>query len=128
MTIYESSGKLFPNPPFDFSKSLNFAVMFTPTSDEQSISNLSLTKAVYIKNMTMAFKVEDIGTVEKPVLSYNLYAYDEIRDEIKFEVLERIKFYLSLKDNLKAFYALGRDDIKFKPILEDFMACIKSNF
>ena len=83
MTIYESSGKLFPNPPFDFSKSLNFAVMFTPTSDEQSISNLSLTKAVYIKNRTMAFKVEDIGTVEKPVLSYNLYAYDEIRDEIK---------------------------------------------
>jgi DNA-3-methyladenine glycosylase II len=119
MTIYESSGKLFPNPPFDFSKSLNFTVMFTPTSDEQTISNLSLTKAVYIKNMTMAFKVEDIGTVDEPVLFYTLYAYDEISDEIKFELLERINFYLSLEDGLKDFYSLGRDDIEFNPILED---------
>jgi DNA-3-methyladenine glycosylase II len=119
MTIYESSGKLFPNPPFNFSKSLNFADMFTPTGDEQTIFNLSLTKAVYINNMTMAFKVEDIGTFKKPVLSYNLYAYDEIRDETKFELLERIKFYLSLDDDLNLFYALGRGDIKFNPILED---------
>ncbi len=57
--------------------------MFSPTSDEQTISGASLTKAVYLKKMTMAFKVKDIGTVEKPVLSYNLYAYDEISDEIK---------------------------------------------
>ncbi len=119
MTIYESNGKLFPNPPFDFSKSLNFAVMFTPTSDEQVISKLSLTKAVYIKNRTVAFKVKDIGTINKPVLSYTLYAYDEINDEIKFELLERIKFYLSLEDDLKTFYSMGRDDIKFNHILED---------
>ena len=111
MTIYESSGKLFPNPPFDFSKSLNFAITFTPTSDEQNISSLSLTKAVHIKNMTIAFKIEDIGTVDKPVLSYTLYAYDKISDEIKFEILERIKFYLSLEDDLKPFYSLGRDDL-----------------
>jgi len=119
MTIYKISGKLFPTPPFDFSKSLSFAGIFSPTSDEQTISGASLTKAVYLKNMTMAFKVEDIGTVEKPVLSYNLYAYDEIRDEIKFDLLERIKFYLSLEDDLKPFYALGREDIKFNPVLED---------
>ena len=119
MTIYKISGKLNPKPPFDFSKSLSFAGMFSPTSDEQAISKSSLTKAVYLKNMTMAFKVEDIGTVEKPVLSYTLYAYDEIRDEIKFELLERIKFYLSLEDDLKPFYALGREDIEFNPVLED---------
>ncbi len=119
MTIYKISGKLFPTPPFDFSKSLSFASMFSPTSDEQTISGVSLTKAVHLKNMTMVFKVEDFGTVEKPVLSYNLYAYDEIRDEIKFELLERIKFYLSLEDDLKPFYTLGREDIKFNPVLED---------
>ena len=60
--------------PFDFSKSIQFMNMFTPTVDEQTMDDLSLTKAVYHKDKTMAFKLEDHGTVEKPVLSYTLFS------------------------------------------------------
>ena len=48
--------------------------MFAPTGGEQSTNDLSLTKAVYIEDQTLAFRIEDEGTVEKPILKYTLFA------------------------------------------------------
>lgn len=118
MKLYTLQGKLFPTPPFDFSKSLHFAGMFTPTEDEQTISGFTFTKAVYLENQTLAFRLEDEGTVGEPVLSYTLFAYEKI--ETESALLDRIKFFLSLDDDLRSFYALGREDPEFAPVLEDF--------
>jgi len=41
MMFHSVQGKLFPKPPFDFSKSLNFVGMFAPIGGEQAISGLS---------------------------------------------------------------------------------------
>jgi DNA-3-methyladenine glycosylase II len=60
-------GKLFPKPPFDFSKSLNFVGIFAPIGGEQAISGLSLTKAIYLENRTLAFRLKAEGTVSEPV-------------------------------------------------------------
>jgi DNA-3-methyladenine glycosylase II len=119
MELHKTQGKLHPTPPFDFSKSLSFAGMFSPTGGEQTISSLSLTKAVYLEGGTLAFKLVDEGNIEKPVLSYTLFSYEKMNKEIKSELLDRIKFYLSLEDDLKPFYTIGRDDPDFNPVLED---------
>ncbi|HML04207.1 MAG TPA: DNA-3-methyladenine glycosylase [Methanobacterium sp.] len=119
MELHEIQGKLFPIPPFDFSKSLSFTSMFTPTEGEQTISDLSFTKAIYLEDQTLAFKLEDYGTIEKPILSYTLYSEDKISDKIKNELLDRIKFYLSLEDDLTQFYEIGREDPDFSTVLED---------
>jgi hypothetical protein len=37
-TLYSQTGTLTPRPPFDFSKSLEFLGLFTPTKDEQILS------------------------------------------------------------------------------------------
>ena len=44
MILHSLQGKLFPEPPFDFSKYPNFVGMFAPPGGEQVISGLSFTK------------------------------------------------------------------------------------
>ena len=119
MELHKIQGKLFPTPPFDFSKSLSFTSSFTPAKGEQTISDLSLTKAIYLEGQTLAFRLDDEGTIEKPVLSYTLFCEDEIDDKVKSELLDIINSYLSLEDNLKPFYELGREDPDFSPVLDD---------
>lgn len=119
MKLYNLQGKLNPVAPFNFSLSLNFISMFPSTQNEQTISNISLTKAVYLKNRTLAFKLINEGTTSKPILSYTIYSTEEINEEIKIEFIDRIKFYLSLDDNLKSFYAIGKKDPYFKSIIND---------
>ncbi len=118
MNLEIVQGKLFPVSPFDFSKSIQFMNMFTPTVDEQTVENLSFIKAVYHKNRTMAFKLEDHGTVEKPVLSYTLFSDETIDENLESGLLDRIKFFLSLDDDLKPFYNHGLKDDAFKLVID----------
>ena len=117
MKVKSIEGKIFPTSPFDFSKSVNFMNMFTPTKDEQTLNNQSFTKAVYIKDQTLGFKLEDIGTIEKPVLQYTIFSDKTLEDDIKSELLDRINFYLSLEDDLKPFYSHGLEDKAFKSVI-----------
>jgi DNA-3-methyladenine glycosylase II len=119
LILHSLQGELFPKPPFDFSQSLNFIGMFTPAEGEQVISDLSFTRAIYLGNQTLAFRLKDESTVSKPVLSYTLYSYEEINEEIKSALLDRIKFFLSLDDDLKPFYDLGSEDPSFAPVLDE---------
>ena len=111
-------GKLVPVHPFDFSKSINFMNMFSPTSGEQTLHDLSFTKAVYIEDQTMAFRLENNGTVEEPVLLYTLFSRESITDHLESELLNRIKFFLSLEDDLKPFYDHGMKDKNFQTVIK----------
>ncbi|HTX61334.1 MAG TPA: hypothetical protein VMC48_03420 [Methanobacterium sp.] len=110
-------GKLFPKAPFDFKKSLEFINRFTPAADEQTVHIKSFTKAVYLEDQVLAFKIEDRGQVEEPELYYTFYSEDEINKKIKTELEDRISFYLSLDDDLNPFYAIGNEDKKFNQII-----------
>ena len=118
MKVNSIKGKLFPTPPFDFSKSINFMNMFYPTEGEQTFDDLSFTKAIYLEDQTVAFRLENNGTVEKPVLLYILFAHEAINEDMKAELIDRIKFFLSLEDDLKPFYLHGIQDKMFKPVLK----------
>ena len=117
MKVNSIEGKLFPKSPFDFSKSINFMNMFYPTEDEQTLEDLSFTKAVYLEDQTMAFRLENEGTVEKPVLLYTLFSHEVITEDMEAELIDRITFFLSLEDDLKPFYTHGIKDKTFKPVL-----------
>ena len=67
--------------------------MFTPTEDEQTTKELSITKAVYLEDRTIAFKLEDHGTVEKPVLLYTLFSDNSINENLESLLLDRINFF-----------------------------------
>jgi DNA-3-methyladenine glycosylase II len=116
--MYQETGTLTPTPPFDFSKSLQFLGIFGPTKNEQTVSTHSLTKAISIDGQTVVFQLTSIGTTEKPGLEYTLFSAKPFSQAMQNAVVERITFFLSLKDDLQAFYRLGRADPDFAPIIE----------
>ncbi len=119
MELYNINGEIYPKPPFDFSKTLNFTQTFLPSKNDQNITDLTLTKSIYLTGQTIAFKLVNKGTVEHPVLSYSLFSYQEINKQTESELLDRISFYLSLEDDLIPFYKIGYKDPDFKEVIKD---------
>ena len=116
--MYTESGTLIPTPPFDFNKSLNFLGVFIPTKREQIISPDILTKAISIDGQTIVFQLISIGTIKNPQLEYTLFSTQPITEETQNAVVERMTFFLSLKDDLQPFYRIGQEDADFSPIIE----------
>jgi DNA-3-methyladenine glycosylase II len=89
-----------------------------PTKQEQTISSHTLTKAISIDGVTIIFQLTSIGTTESPQLEYTLFSAEHITEEMQNAVVERMTFFLSLKDDLQPFYRIGREDADFAPIIE----------
>jgi DNA-3-methyladenine glycosylase II len=112
------SGTLTPTPPFDFDRSLNFLGVFMPTKQEQTISSHTLSKAISIDGQIIVFQLISIGTTEEPQLEYTLFSAEPISEETGNAVVERMTFFLSLKDDLLPFYRIGQEDTDFASIIE----------
>ena len=118
MTLHTHAGQLQPTAPFDFAKTLNFLGMFRPTSQEQFLTPTSITKAINIDRHPVVFKLESIGSLDQPNLTYTLYA-DHAFDQPTIDAaLDRIRFYLSLDDDLRPFYAAAEGDRHFAGIVK----------
>ncbi len=117
--MYTNTGYITPTAPYDFTKSLNFLGFFPATQDEQAVTEQALTKAVYVDGQLIAFRLASTGTIDKPQLTYTLFSEQAIDDTIKNATIDRIVFFLSLDDDLRPFYARGREDTDFAPIVEE---------
>lgn len=119
-------GTLSPRAPFDYTKTLSFLSGFGPTGGEQSFAGQTLTKAVTLNGRAVAFEVwsekqetqgdQESGSDEK--LAYRLSSEQPISEEEHAALVDRIRFFLSLDDDLAPFYAIGRADADFAPVIE----------
>lgn len=119
-TLSTVSGELTPRAPFDFAKAYSFLQGFSPTAGEQTFTDGSITKAVTIGDQAVAFTVRSVGTVEQPRLAYTLASARPLSAAEQAVCADRISFFLSLDDDLAPFYALGRADPIFAPVIERF--------
>lgn len=117
MTMFTESGQLPTVPPFDFAQSLAFLGGFRPMNNEQTLTGDTLVKAVSVAGQVVAFQVKSSGSIEQPEVAYTLFSEQPISDETRRAVVDRASFFLSLSDNLRPFYAIGRDDPAFAPIV-----------
>ncbi len=117
--MYTETGYITPVAPYDFEKSLNFLGFFSPTQGEQAVTEQVLTKAVYVDGQLIAFQLTPTGTIDKPQLAYTLFSEQPFNEEIKNAAVDRIIFFLSLDDDLRPFYAIGREDADFAPIVQE---------
>lgn len=109
-----ASGVLTPALPFDFAQTLRFLDMFSPASGEHTVIEETLTKAVMVNREAVAFT---IGRAESETLRYTLSAAT-MTEEIERAALDRVRFYLSLDDDLAPFYHIALDhDEAFAPIV-----------
>jgi hypothetical protein len=60
----EREGTLRPVAPFDFDQSLDFIQTFSPMHGEQLVSETTLTRAAWVSQAPVAFKLRATGTVE----------------------------------------------------------------
>ncbi len=118
MKLQTVEGKLYPENPFDFNKSLSFIDRFFPSEDEYWIDEISLSTAIQVGNSTVGFRIESVGTVEKPVLNYHLFS-TEIDKDLTDRIIDRITFFLSLNDDLKPFYSEAAFDDVFKKVVDN---------
>jgi DNA-3-methyladenine glycosylase II len=112
------TGHLTPTPPFDFSQSLGFLGAFAPTQSEQTLAAHTLAKAVSIAGQAIVFQLTSAGDVAAPRLDYTLFSDQPIAEPVQHIAVERMRWYLSLDDDLRPFYALGQADPAFAPILQ----------
>ena len=117
--MHTETGHITPIAPYDFAKSLNFLGFFPATQGEQATTEQVLTKAVYVDGQLLAFRITSTGTIDKPQLIYTLFSEQVIDDIIKNATIDRIMFFLSLDDDLRPFYAIGREDADFAPIVQE---------
>lgn len=111
MTLQHLKGHLTPVEPFDFAKSLAFIGAFPPVRGEQTQGDLTLTKGVMIAGQPVVFRLTDAGML----LNYEAWSPSPIAQAA---LEDRLRFFFSLNDDLEPFYAVGRRDPAFAPILE----------
>ncbi|MGI9060005.1 MAG: DNA-3-methyladenine glycosylase 2 family protein [Ktedonobacteraceae bacterium] len=116
--MHTATGYLSPTAPFDFSKSLKFLGFFPPMQNEQGLAPLTLTKALSIQGQPIAFQLTSTGTIDEPQLAYTLLSEEPMTEDIQLATIDRITFFLGLEDDLRPFYAIGREDAIFAPIVE----------
>lgn len=119
MTLHTIEGKLSPTVPFDFTKSLSFLGNFSPMRGEQKTTAQTLTKAVSIEGQVVAFQLHSLGTVEEPHIAYALFSDAPLSKEVTQQAIDRVRFFLSMDDDLRPFYQIGFDDPDFTPVLQD---------
>ena len=100
-----------PTQPFHFAHSLNFLRMFKPMSGEHVIANGSLTKALMLNGQAIWVTVRADG-------NQMIVNHAEAATVSATQIGERVRFWLSLDDDLSAFYALAQDDAVFAPIVK----------
>src|SRR3989449_7207423 len=118
MGLYSEEGSLRPTPPFDFAKSLDFLGMFPPMREDQTISEMSMTKAVRVGGRAIVFQLKPTGTIKMPGLKYTLFADHPFSRGLTEVVIDRISFFLSLSDELDQFYRTAINDSNFAPVLQ----------
>jgi DNA-3-methyladenine glycosylase II len=122
------TGTLTPRSPFDFARTLGFLHAFGPTADEQALADGSVTKAVTLHGHAVAFNVQNVGTIEDPRLAYTLIAEHPLSDADHAAIADRMRFFLSLDDDLQSFYTIGRADPRFAPVIERFYGLHQPKF
>jgi DNA-3-methyladenine glycosylase II len=118
MGLYSEEGSLRPIPPFDFAKSLDFLGMFPPMREDQTVTELSMTKAVRVGGRAIVFQLKPTGTIKMPGLKYTLFADHPFSRGLTEVVIDRISFFLSLSDDLDQFYRIAINDSNFAPVLQ----------
>jgi DNA-3-methyladenine glycosylase II len=118
MVLYSEEGTIRPTPPFDFAKSLDFLGMFPPMREDQTVSELSMTKAVRVGGRAIVFQLKPTGTIKMPGLKYTLHADHPFSHGLTEVVIDRISFFLSLSDDLDQFYRTAINDSNFAPVMQ----------
>ena len=115
--MHKVSGTISVVPPFNLSMSVRFLEMFRQMSDEQELADGSITKALMVDGKTILFRVKQTGTEDSDPVEYELISNVSLAKTVRENVVDRISFFLSLKEDITPFYEIAKkDDPVFYPV------------
>jgi DNA-3-methyladenine glycosylase II len=102
--------------PFDFGASLRFLRDFPAMTGEQATTTQALTKAIRADGHTVVASLTALPDGQ-PGLHADLHSAEPLPSSAEDAAADRLSFFLGLDDDLSEFYALGRADPGFAPVL-----------
>ena len=81
-------------------------------------NNAALSKAFYVGDKVAVFQATASGTPEQPALAYTLWSEQPLTASEQAKGVEDITFFLSLRDDLRPFYAVAEHDPHFAPVIK----------
>jgi DNA-3-methyladenine glycosylase II len=100
--------------PFDFARTLGFLGCFPPTAGEQQLAPSGLGKVLSVSGRAIACTV--MATARRTELAVTLRADAPIDEATCDATIARLRFHLSLDDDLAPFYALASRDPAFSKV------------
>ncbi|MFL5734556.1 MAG: DNA-3-methyladenine glycosylase family protein [Chloroflexia bacterium] len=116
-TLQVKQGTLEPRRPFSFERTLDFVGSFSPAMGEQQVGPGSLTKAVLINEKPVVFRV-DAGDEPGESLHYRVFSREPLTPDEEAAAVDRVRFYLSLDDDLEPFYSIAEGDPPMRRVVE----------
>lgn len=116
-SLHNYAETLTPRAPYSFAQTLRFITMFTPMDAEQTIGGGTLTKAITLNGRAVVFALCEAGTIEAPRLALTLTSATPLSDAERAALSDRVRFFLSLDDDLTAFYATAQADPEMAPVI-----------
>jgi DNA-3-methyladenine glycosylase II len=106
-----------PKQPFNFEHTIAFASGFSPTEGEQHVDEraLRLRKAYEIGGRAV---LAEVATGQSSALSITFFSETPLAEAEVVLGLERVRFTLSLDDDLEPFYRLAEKDGAFAPVVD----------
>jgi DNA-3-methyladenine glycosylase II len=117
MVLFTSAGTLAPVAPFTFARTLDFLRDFPPLRDEVVAGRDGLSMVLSAGGQPVAVDLRASGSPHRRTLSYHLVSRHPISEYTVSTVGNRLRFFLSLDDDLRFFYELGRRDAHFSRLV-----------
>jgi DNA-3-methyladenine glycosylase II len=114
---HESELKIKVREPFEWAHSLRFISSFPAAQGEQVIDGARLVKAWRLAGQTVVAQIQAAAGGDA-ALDVTLASPDPVTDEVRQAAADRVGFYLSVDDDLRAFDETARQDPGFAPVAE----------
>jgi DNA-3-methyladenine glycosylase II len=112
---HESQLTITVREPFEWAHSLRFIGGFPPAQGEQAIDGTRLVKAWRLAGQTVAAQIQPAAG-GGPALDVTLASPAPVTGEVRRAAADRVSFYLSADDDLRAFDETARQDPGFAPV------------
>ncbi len=103
--------RLLARPPFDFAQSLAFLGMFRPMTGEQDITPTTLAKAIDADGVTVLARIRCAPS------GVDVEWSGPLTDAARAAAIDRVRFFLSLDDDLAPFLARAELDPAMRPVI-----------
>jgi 3-methyladenine DNA glycosylase/8-oxoguanine DNA glycosylase len=107
-------------PPYNFGLTVRKPAGWSLLTPFEIFEENTLWSPVRISSGEMlGLKLKSVGTVKKPEVLCNIFSHQKLDVERKRNLSSLISWMLSLREDIRPFYALGRHDLLVKALVED---------